>query len=543
MRATIIDNFTSRKVKFPLKLKLLIVMTLLIAASLVFFVTIALQIFTEDKSAYIFESILNKAETNQILLEARLKNELGSVGPDSTSSTSVVRLQMTEADSKKSFQLQPEKPLSNKYFSDFSSEDGAFKQKLIVQSQGKFFSLMNDEISPLNEQESSLLNNQVKDEIFSGVKEVNINGTTWLYGFHFSEKFHFYQVVMISKSEAYKVTDYLIKKSLFYGMFILGFAIIISVWISKPLTSQLEILFQSTQKIAEGNFSISIDIPAKDEVGALSDSVNYMSKKITQYMEEMKEKARLENEVAVAQLVQSSFFPRNEISSGQVKIAGFYEPATECGGDWWGVVEDKDQLIYLIADATGHGVPAALLTATINCCKSNLKYLLQFYPEIVNHPDKILEFINGAVAEAGKDIMLTCFVGSFNKTTNYLTYSNASHNPPLIFNASNPNLTKEDFTPLNLSVGPRLGQDLQAKYEKTTISLKAKDTIILYTDGITDAENTENKRFGERRLVKNVLMHHTLSPIEMRENFLLEFKNFINSADKKDDMTIVFVQV
>src|SRR5690606_11851732 len=122
--------------------------------------------------------------------------------------------------------------------------------------------------------------------------------------------------------------------------------------------------------IAQGNFDKRVKVKGHDEVGALSDSVNDMADKIVLYMEEMKEKARLENEVAVAQLVQSSFFPRSSLTSPDLQVFGHFEPASECGGDWWGIADHGDWRIFFIADATGHGVPAALLTATINCCKS-----------------------------------------------------------------------------------------------------------------------------------------------------------------------------
>ena len=135
----------------------------------------------------------------------------------------------------------------------------------------------------------------------------------------------------------------------------------------------LNTLFTATQRIAEGNFETKVEIPSSDEIGALSDSFNFMSDEITRFMGEMKEKARLENEVKVAQLVQSSFFPNDDITIGPVDISAFYQPASECGGDWWGYVEDENVLVLIIADATGHGVPAALLTATANCSINTIK--------------------------------------------------------------------------------------------------------------------------------------------------------------------------
>jgi sigma-B regulation protein RsbU (phosphoserine phosphatase) len=149
-----------------------------------------------------------------------------------------------------------------------------------------------------------------------------------------------------------------------------------------------------TQELASGNFSKRVKLKGSDEVGALSDSINDMANKIVVFMEEMKEKARLENEVAVAQLVQASFFPE---STQLPDITGHMEPASECGGDWWGYFDHGDWRVVFIADATGHGVPAALLTATMNCCKTSLGYILESKPDIVKQPDEILRFKSSCV--------------------------------------------------------------------------------------------------------------------------------------------------
>ena len=109
-------------------------------------------------------------------------------------------------------------------------------------------------------------------------------------------------------------------------------------------------------------------------------------------MDQMKEKARLEKELEVAQLVQASFFPEDKIMTNAYELHSFYEPATECGGDWWGVIHLENKSIWMIADASGHGVPAALITAVANCCKENLNQLLAKDPDFIKDPNDVLNF-------------------------------------------------------------------------------------------------------------------------------------------------------
>ncbi|MFN8369856.1 MAG: HAMP domain-containing protein [Bacteriovoracaceae bacterium] len=81
---------------------------------------------------------------------------------------------------------------------------------------------------------------------------------------------------------------------------------------ARSLTKPIELLFEGTSEVAKGNFEHVTEVNSSDELGVLSDSFNFMNKEIIRYMQEVKEKARMENELAAANLVQSSFFPETE---------------------------------------------------------------------------------------------------------------------------------------------------------------------------------------------------------------------------------------
>jgi sigma-B regulation protein RsbU (phosphoserine phosphatase) len=497
---------TYRKVVFPLKLKLLLVMIVLIATSLAVFVAIALKTFKQDKTAYLFESLTYKAEMMRLNAATKL------TGKD-------LNQELPE--------LIPAKTQYEYFF--------ILPGSALIRTTEKV-------PRTLEKTEQDLFRKMLEDGLTEGATSVEVQGQDWLYAWEYDRKLNFISVVRIPQEEAFQVTRYIVNKSLTYGLFILGIAMILSVLLARPLTAQLEKLFGTTQEIAKGNFSVRTEISSRDEVGALADSVNDMAGKIEVYIQEMREKARLENEVAVAQLVQSSFFPASGIVENKLEIKGHFEPATECGGDWWGVAAHDDWRVLFIADATGHGVPAALLTATINCCKTSLNYIQSLQPDFLSRPDEILRFMNQAVCGAGKEIQVTCFVASLNVKTGKLVYSNASHTPPLYFNSIKESLTKDDFNPLIEANGPRLGQSPGSRYESRDLVLSPHDTIFFYTDGLTEGENTEGTPWGQRRLVKALVQHGRESADNVLGGVLSEFKAF-SPERPKDDLTAVLLKV
>jgi phosphoserine phosphatase RsbU/P len=517
-----------RQVRFPLKFKLLAVMIVLISSCLVVFLAIALQIFQEDKRAYLFETLLNKATASQIILGQKLDHLSRDDQPAFDFSSGKLKLSGTEID-----QFLEQELLS----------DAAHQLRLVVPTKLGLLEWTPQGTRPVPPEEAALLNPALEHSVSEAVREVQIGDEVRLYAYAYDPIRNFMLMTSLSHDEAYAVTRYLVHKSMFYGLFILGVAMVLSVLLARPLTAQLERLLLVTQDIARGDFTSRARIAAQDEVGALSDSVNDMAEKIVVYMEEMKEKARLANEVAVAQLVQASFFPPTHQRVGKLEFFGHYEPATECGGDWWGVHEQGDWKIFFIADATGHGVPAALLTATINCCKSSLGFIMEQREDLATQPSEILRYMNQAVCGAGNEIQVTCFIASYNQRTHELFYANSSHNPPLLYPAVGENLTKESFRPLMEANGPRLGQNPTSAYEQQGLTLGSNDTILFYTDGLIEAENTEGTRWGERRLLKTMIQHGQAGPEELIKGIVSGFKEHVANLALQDDFTVVAMRV
>lgn len=509
-------------IRYPLKLKLLMLLSIMLIVSLSIFVNFAIQIFRDDKSAYIFETLLSKANTERIILENLIRNKSGS-------------LEISEHD----LVLQDEKL---KHSTLFGQDEELIKTQLLVHKDQKFYQL-DDSLTLVDSQRSHFLESIFSKKIFEAVREIKLGHDKVLMAYSYSPEFDFIILSTIPYDLAFGATDELIQKSLYFGVLLLGICLIFSVFIVRPLTRQLEILFDHTKKIATGDFKTKVAVRGSDEVSALTVSINHMSGQIEEYIEEMKEKARLESEVAVAQLVQSSFFPDSTFDDNKITSYAYYSPASECGGDWWGLSHTPTHKIFFIADATGHGVPAALLTATMNCCKNSLNFILESRPELLQSPHEILRFMNQAVWGAGKKIQVTCFVAILDLQTNKLAFANASHPAPLKFNSLTQNLEKSDISLLQGVNGPRLGEREDATYQSMNIQLNPHDTIILYTDGIIEAQNLEGKRWGERRLLKAISENYQANCETLINSIMNSVKDFSEGHTQDDDYTVVSFKV
>ncbi|MCB0342530.1 MAG: HAMP domain-containing protein, partial [Bdellovibrionales bacterium] len=185
-------------------------------------------------------------------------------------------------------------------------------------------------------------------------------------------------------------------------LLILGVSIIVSVLGASTLTQNLSKLYKAVNCIIKGDLQTKVDIQSKDEVGVLAKGFNLMTAKIQELLKETAEKARMEGELKTAQTVQSTLFPKDHFKNNSFEVFGFYEPASECGGDWYSYNALEDRAYFWIGDATGHGVSAALITSAAKSAST----VIQSLPGLKT--SQIMSLMNSAVAEtSGGNVLMT----------------------------------------------------------------------------------------------------------------------------------------
>jgi sigma-B regulation protein RsbU (phosphoserine phosphatase) len=304
---------------------------------------------------------------------------------------------------------------------------------------------------------------------------------------------------MVDQKKALSAIQILVTKSLLFAGLLLCVTILFSIIGSQSVTQALRDLLQATQRIAQGDFTSRVSVKSKDEIGSLATSFNLMSKEVGRLMQETAEKARMEGELQTARTVQETLFPPHLQKYDNLAIAGHYEPASECGGDWWYYNRINNKILLCIGDATGHGAPAALITSAARSAAS-----------ILEHFDldssQLMQYLNKAIYDVSKGrVMMTFFLGIIDTETSTLTYTNASHEPPFLVKGNVSTPKKKDLVPLMEANNARLGQDPTTTYEQVQVPLVPDDFVLFYTDGIADILNPEGVPLGEREFLKVIL--------------------------------------
>ena len=251
---------------------------------------------------------------------------------------------------------------------------------------------------------------------------------------------------------------------------------------------------------------------------------------------------RMERELTTAQAVQETLFPSSNYSSDDLEICGSYEPASECGGDWWYYSKVGSKYLLCIGDATGHGVSAALVTSAARAAASIVEQMP--VDEVV--PSKVMKLLNHAIFDTSKgSMMMTFFVALYDPKSCKISYSNAGHEPPALFNYQDKNLKYKKFRFLSEVNGHRLGHNKESEYQEASAVLEKDDMLLFYTDGITELTNSEKKMFGERKLLNGVAssVKNNKQIGEMVSAVMKDAKDFCQDEEPQDDITFFLTRV
>ena len=296
--------------------------------------------------------------------------------------------------------------------------------------------------------------------------------------------------------------------------------------------SKVKGFIHKNQKIeTEGLLEIySPYLNEKDEVGTLARNYSDLIISNNNYIENIQEieseREKMKAELDIAKRIQQSNLPTEPIKNKSYNVFGYSKPAKEVGGDFYDYYEiDDENLAIVIGDASGKGVPAALLATTT---QTLIKELLQHEKD----PSTILSRVNNHIFQKNSETMfITLWLGIYNKNTNILTFSNAGHDAPLIKKDN-----KYEFLDENKGIVLGILEDFEFVSQKIDFI----DEIILYTDGITDAFNKDNEIYGEKRLID--FFNKNTSHDNPINNLLKDIHKFTQNQEQFDDMTIVILK-
>ena len=237
---------------------------------------------------------------------------------------------------------------------------------------------------------------------------------------------------------------------------------------------------------------------------------------------------RMEGELTIARTIQMAMLPKvfpPFLDRLDVNAFGEVKPAKEVGGDLYDFYLRHDKLFFCVGDVSGKGVPAALVMAMTR----------SLFRSVTSHEERAAEIVkqlNNSMAEQNdQNMFVTLFLGVLDMKTGLLDYCNAGHNAPVL------NRHMLETRP-NLPLGIMAGYE----YESQQIQMTYNDTLFLYTDGLTEAENSEHEQYGEERMMRLLAAQTDSRPREVAEAMMADVENFVNGAEQSDDLTILCIR-
>jgi sigma-B regulation protein RsbU (phosphoserine phosphatase) len=341
-------------------------------------------------------------------------------------------------------------------------------------------------------------------------------------------------------------------------------ALVFGVGLTRTITQSVSNLYKATQEINRGNLKHRIRVKNKDQLASLQTAFNSMSENLEKLIEEQKEKERLENELAIAQEVQETLFPRQSVEIKALEVHGVCRPARTVSGDYYDFLPSgDDQIAIAVGDISGKGISAALLMATVHSAVRAYEYgRMPHKQELVhagaaamaaahNISSGAREFAVGGVMQSPAVVVellnrhlfhstqaekyATLFLGVYHAQTRRLNYCNAGHLPPIV--------VRNDGSVFRLETGGTvIGLFDGMSYDEGSVQLNAGDIFVAFSDGVTEPEN-EFGEFGEERLIDLVREHRRQPLARISETVIGAVQDWIGSAEQPDDVTLVLARV
>jgi phosphoserine phosphatase RsbU/P len=241
------------------------------------------------------------------------------------------------------------------------------------------------------------------------------------------------------------------------------------------------------------------------------------------------ERRVLEHELEIARRIQTNLLPRGFPRMSGVTISAESRPARMVGGDFYDFIELEDgRVAIVVADVSGKGVPAALLSATIRASVRMESHLCGRQPV-----SSVVKAVNRWTCSDSRNSMFaTMFYGVYDPTNSTIEYTNAGHMHPLLFRAGG------EMSALDEG-GCFLGIMEEVDYQVGEVSVHSGDTLLFYTDGVTDTHNAQLETFGVERLANLAREGLSLEAPALRDSIYEATRAFRGEAEQFDDLTII----
>ena len=359
-------------------------------------------------------------------------------------------------------------------------------------------------------------------DVVDGISDLSAE---YMYVFKFVEGYCL--IAAMPVAEAMFMRDASMLTSIFMQVLIFAtLFVFIYILIKRVIINNLKKINDTLARITNGDLSVTVDVRSNEEFASLSDDINSTVSTLKRYIAEAA--ARIDKELEYAKQIQLSALPTNFPNGDDYRIYAQMIAAKEVGGDFYDFYKLSDTTVaFLAADVSGKGIPAAMFMMT---AKTIIKDLAESGLPV----NEIFTKANEKLCENNESGMfVTAWMGILDITTGQIKYANAGHNPPLLKRANG------SFEYLKCRAGFVLAGMEGIRYRIGEFTLHPGDRLFLYTDGVPEATNTENKLYGEDRLLEFMNRNAAMEATTLLPALKAHIDEFVGEAPQFDDITML----
>ena len=300
--------------------------------------------------------------------------------------------------------------------------------------------------------------------------------------------------------------------------------------LSNNIVGPINDLVRVLQGVQKGRLDKKVQIMSNDEIGYAGDVVNKMT-------QGLQEKKIIQQSLDLAREIQQNLLPKQNPEIPGLDIAGTSIYCEETGGDYYDYLlpenNQKDRIRIVLGDVSGHGISSALLMTTARA-------LFRQRSSMTGNLAQVTSDVNRHLCEDVKDSgnFMTLFCIEMNTSKNYLKWVRAGHDPAMLYDSQ-----KKSLIELK-GKGIALGVDESWQYSENEISgISAGHIVVIYTDGIWEAQNSHGERFGKERLYGIIRENAHLSSQQILKSVIDALNQFLKEEKRQDDATLIIIKV
>ncbi len=312
-------------------------------------------------------------------------------------------------------------------------------------------------------------------------------------------------------------------------------ALFIGTAVAHRITSPIKALSLGAAQIGRGDLKTRIPIKSKSEVGMLAQTFNNMAADLEKSTKELVEKEKMTRELELASEIQKELLPKKLPEISNLDIAASLNAATEVGGDCYDFIpmEKDGKLLFYIADVTGHGVGAGLVSAINNALVPALMDHYSETDQLVIHLNTFLKL------KTAQNVFVTLVMAIWDDSKKELQFTQAGHDPILHYRSKDESVT--ELAKGGLALG--MMDDISKQIKTEQVSASGEDVFVLYTDGIPEAWKNDDENYGMDRFKEIIKKSGKLKTAqEIHDAILKDVRDFMGKRPQEDDITLIVLK-